>query len=422
MRNSYRAGGTLFLAAVCWLGAARLAQALGFRNPDQGARATGQGEAFVARADDATAVWYNPAGLVQLEGTHLTSGGYLLFPSSRYSGVNGSDEMNTVSLTPHLYGVSDFGLERWRFGIGLNAPFGNLADYADSGPFRYTAMDSMLSVMNFAPTIALAVTEQLSFGASANVYYGQTELNRMSPLAVLLGIPGLPDGRFHFYGDGIGAGATLGGLYRFNDQHSIGAVYRSPFVIDFEGRAVVRNDLTGLLGGAESSAEIQFPQSVTFGYAFRPNEHWRCEADIEWTNWEMLDDVKLNSDNPFFDASLNPTSTIPFRWQDSFFYELGVEYAINDTWAVRAGYIFSENSVPDRTFSAAIPDSDRHVFSVGLGFTSNRFQTDLAYQYSLLDDRTVSGSPDNNFDGIGDADGNWEGDGHAVIMTSTLKF
>ena len=51
--------------------------ALGFRNPDQGARATGQGEAFVAQADDASAIYYNPAGLTQQKGTELTSGSYL---------------------------------------------------------------------------------------------------------------------------------------------------------------------------------------------------------------------------------------------------------------------------------------------------------------------------------------------------------
>ena len=422
MNHHDRSLPVLLLAGVLTFGAARPVHALGFRNPDQGARATGEGEAFVARADDTSAVYYNPAGLVQLQGTQGTSGGYLLFPNSHFSGGKGvSAEMNSASFTPHLYAASDFGLERWRFGFGVNVPFGNVADYGNGGPMRYTATDSMLSVMNFTPAVAFSVTDQFSVGVGLNVYYGSTELNRMAPLSAMVN-PLLPDRRFHFQGDGTAVGATVGALWHITDQHSIGAVYRSPFTIDFNGAAVVRKDPTGLFGSSNASAEINFPQSVSGGYAFKPNKKWRFEADIEWTNWDTLNNVRLRSHNPYFDAANNPTSVIPFNWKDSFFYEAGMEYVINDTWAVRGGYIYSENSVPDKSFSGSIPDSNRHIFSIGLGFTSHRFQADLAYQYTLMENRTVSGSPDNNFDGRGDADGRWSGDGHALMLTSTLKF
>ena len=177
-----------------------------------------------------------------------------------------------------------------------------------------------------------------------------------------------------------------------------------------------------MLGNSPANAKIQFPQSVAVGYAFRPIEKLKLEFDLDWTNWDMLNNVTLHSPNPFLDASGNPTSVIPFHWQDSFFYEFGAEYLLSDQWSARAGYIFSENSVPNKTFSATVPDSDRHVFSIGLGYRSDWFQLDIAYQYSLLVSRTVRGSLDNSLDGIGDADGRWKGDGHAIILTGTLKF
>ena len=78
--------------------------------------------------------------------------------------------------------------------------------------------------------------------------------------------------------------------------------------------------------------------------------------------------------------------------------------------------------MPNDTFSPTLADSNRHVFSVGLGYSAKRFGGDLVYQYSLSTDRTVSGSADTNFDGAGDLDGKWKSDGHALMATSTVKF
>ena len=43
----------------------------GFSNDDHGTRAVGQANAFTARASDPSAIWYNPAGITQLNGTHI---------------------------------------------------------------------------------------------------------------------------------------------------------------------------------------------------------------------------------------------------------------------------------------------------------------------------------------------------------------
>jgi long-chain fatty acid transport protein len=408
--------GLTFLAARGW--------ALGFRNPDQDARATGQGEAFVAQADDASAIWYNPAGLIQLQGTEFKSGAYILFPESHFR--NGPDrvEMNSPAMLPHMYAASSFGQAAWRFGLGVNAPFGNMVDYGDGGRFKYTATRTSMTVVNIQPTVAFKVSDRFSLGAALNVYHGETELNRITPIGVLLGNPALGERLFEFHGDGLAAGATVGGLYRINDHHSIGAVYRSPFTIDFHGAAVINKDPTPshMFGHSDASAAINFPQSVAVGYAFRPTPALKLEVDVEWTNWETLNTLKMHSANPSFNSASNPTSAISFRWKDSFFYEAGIEYQIAPRWTVRGGYIWSDNSVPDRTFSASVPDSNRQIFSGGLGYTAPRWDISLAYQFTWFMDRTVRNSPDLNFDGVGDADGRWSGYSHALMFTTGLKF
>jgi long-chain fatty acid transport protein len=393
--------------------------ALGFRNPDQDARATAQGEAFVAQADAPSAIYYNPGGLTQVEGTEVSGTSFLVLRNIRFSGAVASEKLNKPAYSGALFASSDFGTEKFRFGLGINVPFGNTVDWGKNSSFRYIVTDSSLQVRNYQPTIAYKFNQHLSLGVGLNIYDADTELNRLVPFSILIN-PLLPDGRFHFGGNGQAFGATAGLLYRVNEQHSLGVVYRSPFSVDFHGHAAVKDDPTGLFGRSPASAQINFPQSVAAGYAFRPIQKLKLELDIEWTNWETLNTLRLHSPNPAFANS--PDSSIPFNWRDSFFYEFGAQYQIDKHWAARAGYIYSENTVPNNTFSPTLPDSDRHVFSVGIGFTQSRFKIDAMYQYSLSTDRTVTGSPDANFDGTGDLDGKWKSDAHAFMLTSTVKF
>lgn len=404
-------------AAVAFLTAVPCGFALGFRNPDQGARATAQGEAFVAQADDASAVYYNPAGMTQLEGFHSAAGVYALFPRSRFEGPAGETEMNVESYSPHFYNVADFGLRDWRFGLGINAPYGNAVNFGRSGPFRYTVTESFLKVVNVTPTVAYRINDQWSVGVGLNIYRGSTELQRMIPSVA----PGfLPDSRFKFDGDGYGLGGTAGVLFKLNEQHTFGVTYRSPFQIQMEGQARVYSPppVPMDFGPATTRARMQFPQSVSGGYAYRPIKNLKLEFDIEWTNWDMVNQVRMRSKAPVFDANQNPgpNTTLDFNWMDSFFYEFGLQYDFNDHWALRAGYIFSENSVPNSTFGPTVPDADRHVFSIGGGCAFRHFNLDVVYQYTLVDDRTVRSSA------VTAANGTWKSESHAIMLTGTIKF
>ena len=212
-----------------------------------------------------------------------------------------------------------------------------------------------------------------------------------------------------------GLGATVGLMWRINDQHTLAAVYRSPFSIDMHGTAKTSNAGPFTTAG-DASAGFDFPQSVAVGYAFRPTKKWKLEVDIDWTNWGVLNTVRLQSANPVFAG--DPRSTIPFNWKDSFFYEFGTQYDLDEHWTLRGGYIFSENTVPDSTFSPLVPDSDRHVFSVGFGYRSGRFEGNLTYQYSLSENRTVPGTG-----ALGPTvAGKWESDAHAIMFTSAIRF
>src|SRR5664279_1080376 len=60
----------------------------GFGLPDQDAFATARGEAFVATADNPSAIYYNPAGITQLKGNNLRGGIYGINLDPSYSPPN----------------------------------------------------------------------------------------------------------------------------------------------------------------------------------------------------------------------------------------------------------------------------------------------------------------------------------------------
>jgi long-chain fatty acid transport protein len=379
--------------------------ALGFQNADQGAAATAQGNAFIAQADDASAVYYNPAGLTQIHGTEIANGGDLVFPDVKLKDGGPGTEMHEVSLTPHLYATTDFGMPKspWRFGIGVNVPFGNEAEYPQNSPFSGSITKANLQVINIQPTVAYKFNDHFSLGAGLNVYDSYTALNSH----ILAGPDPLHD-HFHFDGNGVSVGATAGLMWKITPQNTIGIVYRSPFTVNFRGNADV--NIPGVIKQQNSAqASLPFPQIIGAGYAFWPIPKLKLEADIDWTDWQPLNKLVLHASGSQADGE-----TIPFDWLASFMYEFGAQYQIDKHWKVRAGYIFSENSVPTSTFSASVPDADRHVFSVGFGYTTGRYTLNALYQYTLAADRTVNNGTA--------ADGTWLVSYNSVMVEMGMKF
>jgi long-chain fatty acid transport protein len=386
------------------------AAAIGLRNPDQSARATGQGEAFVAQADDASAIYYNPAGLTQIRGTQITFGTYINRPTiSHTSHLGLTEPLDRTTFLPHFYAASDFGLERWRFGLGLNAPFGSDIEWPPDSPSRYTAIFSDLQVVSITPTVACLLSSWLSVGGSVNYLRGDTALTRVLPS----GLPPLmipAEGSFAVKAKGDGVGYNLGLLLKPHPKHSLGVTYRSGVDITLDEGTASASFPTFLIE-AEAQTTLELPRSLVLGYAFRPTNKLKLEFDIEWTNWDNLGALVLQSTHPLFHGQ-----QIPFNWKNSRFYEFGTEYRVSDTWAARGGYIFSENTVPETSFSPILPDSDRHVLSAGIGFRAGPVTLDMAYQRSISENRVVRQALDPGLLG------QWESSANAAALTASVNF
>ncbi|MCS6896798.1 MAG: outer membrane protein transport protein, partial [Nitrospira sp.] len=222
------------------------AQAIRFQ--PQGVRAAGQGNAIAAAVDDASAIHYNPAGLTQAKGlqsvvgTQIVGGGVTFnSPAGRESR---GDFGGSVNWPPpsNFYMSANMGtmgmsrLSSVTLGVGVTSPYGLNIRYPLDGPFRTIVTSAALPLIDIKPALACRIGDNLSVGASVDIYTfadflgeGQAETKLVSDFT--FGIP--PSASVEFNGKGTGVGVTAGLQYSpvKNAQErpllSLGIVYRS---------------------------------------------------------------------------------------------------------------------------------------------------------------------------------------------------
>ena len=139
------------------------ASASGFALPDQSASAMGMASAFTGQADDASAVWYNPAGIIQLDGTRISGGVIGIFPTLTHENTTGTTDVSErmIHLPIHLYATHKMS-DKLSFGLGVNNPFGLSTDWSDTSNTRYVATFSKVVTTEINPNIAYKMNDNLS--------------------------------------------------------------------------------------------------------------------------------------------------------------------------------------------------------------------------------------------------------------------
>jgi long-chain fatty acid transport protein len=372
------------MIAACGLGGMAVCPsilALGIRVPDQDAFATARGNAFAATADDPAAVYYNPAGITQLEGMNLSIGAYGIEYGSHFDGPTATKNSRTeLAALPQTFTTISCSNCHLAFGLGVYAPYGFSMDWPYSAPWVLAGQpnSSEIDYLRLNPVIAYQPFDSVSIAAGPMFDYADAEL-KINNFG--FGAPGVPFGNHaRFRGRATDAGFNAGILWRPFEQHSFGITYRSATDMNFEGHAQ-----SPLFHTAAVGANYHFPQTLTFGYSFRPTSNWNFEADADWSDWSSLRTLQLVSSSPVYNSV-----SLPFNWSPSWMFEFGATRYLGDGWQLSAGYMYSLNTVPTADFNPLVPDSDRHIFSVGVGKKYKRLSWNVAYQFAWGPPRNVS--------------------------------
>jgi long-chain fatty acid transport protein len=363
------------------------AWASGFHVDEQDARATGRAGAVTASTNNASAVYYNAAGLADLEGLHVQLGGSLLRPSAEFTsavdGVTTGADTQTFVL-PQLF-ASWRATELLAVGIGAYAPFGLALKWPESSPGRTNVREADLQTFYISPTVALNLSRGvpgLSFGAGVDLVPASVRLER----DILFGTD---VASVALSGDAFGVGARVGLLYRPPSlpEVAIGVSYRSPVTLDFSGEVdfdAAQPYRSALPPDGDTETSVTLPQMVSVGFQFSPVPELQLELDGNWRGWSSYD--RLDIELP--DGSVDTEAK---DWNDSLTLRLGGEYTIQERWSVRAGAIWDQTPVPAERLDFQVPDADRVDLSLGFGARiTEQLKVDLAVLYVLPQERSTA--------------------------------
>ncbi len=377
----------------------------GFQLNEHGAKAMAQAGAFAARADDPSAIYFNPAGIAFVNGVQLYAGATLIFPQVSFFGplqlnTNAESKMVNQTFTPiNFYGTYQIN-DKLTAGIGVNNPFGLGTEWNSDWVGKYITTKVNLSTYFFTPTVGYKITNDLAVGVGLNYVTGKVTLSR--DVAIPFDSPP-PVATLSLSANSVGF--NVGVLYKISDLVSVGASYRSQVKLNATGSASFSPNYSQLsLPTGDISSSLTLPATAFVGIAYKPMDNLQLEADYQYVGWSSFKDLTVT-----FKVD-NSVSSSPENYQNSYILRIGGQYTINDL-QLRAGYLYDRSPIQSQYLYPLLPDANRNGLNIGAGYKlTENLRVDVSYMFLKFDQRKAENTvPSLNFDGTYNASANLVG-------------
>ncbi|MCY1082657.1 OmpP1/FadL family transporter [Archangium lansingense] len=378
---------------VVTLLAAGASQAAGLTIDTQGGRATGMGSTGVASMKDASAIYYNPAGIMGVNKLDIQLGGSLILVDLGFTPDATGVEQSQSPVSPPPYGYFVYRInEQLAAGVGVFTPFGANSKWPDDFVGRQLALESRVATYDINPTLAFAPVKWLRLGVGFQAVYGTINVRKqivVPPPSPAAGATGQVELATNDWGFGYNAGVqadVMPGLL------TLGAHFRSGIAMSTQGNA----DFSGFpdpvapsFPDQPVSLDVDLPASLGLGVSFTPlNEKLTLTADVNWVRWSTIEQL-------LFELETTPQFNQPSvkNWENRWNVRVGGEYKVTDALAVRAGFVYDPTPSPEDTLAPDLPDADRLKISVGAGYAFSAFRVDAGYQLVLLQEQRSTFPP-----------------------------
>jgi long-chain fatty acid transport protein len=384
---------------------------------------------------DGSAIYFSPAGLAGLTGTHISAGVTLIGAQGSFTDdflANQSDLKNPLIPVPNIY-VTRALSPKVTAGIGLYAPYG-LETKWDSANFpgRFLGYNTNIRSIYIQPTIGYQVSPKLKLGIGVAYITSHLKLRQRADLSsqpvpdalripaslpvgttfAMLGVPtGTDFADATLEANGHGLAFNFGAIWQATDRLSIGGHWLTRKRIPYDGDATFKPVATGLvlpvavgplpagtpidlvlapefgtggpLANGPVSTAIDMPPQATLGFAYKMSDQWSFMADYQYVVWGWFNTVDINFANAGTpDISLHPQN------KDTHGFRFGTEYQYNSKVQLRGGYLHHGGASPPQFVTALLPEAARNEFTLGAGIAlTPHWHADLAYQYIKQNDR-----------------------------------
>ncbi len=400
MQQRFRKNLMVLAIASALGGTSGMASAAGFALIEQSG--SGMGNAFAGAAatgEDASTVFFNPAGMSLIGGPQIAAGGHVIGLKAEFSGTatrpaalgggaatggQGGDA-GGAALVPNFYFVMPIG-DSMRFGVGVNAPFGLATEYDEDWIGRFQGIKSELMTININPSISFKVSEMFSVGAGVNYQRLDAELTNAVVLAAG------QTGRAKLEADDDGWGWNAGILFQPTASTKIGFSYRSTIDYKLDGDISVSSDTGAAAAQAaaasgSATADLTMPDSFSLSLAQALNDRIELLADVTFTRWSEIN--RINIVNP---ANGTLRDSLVLDFDDTYRYSIGVNYKLDDDWKLKAGLAYDETPVKGASSrTVRLPDNDRTWLSLGAQMkVKQNGRLDFGYSHLFIKDAEIN--------------------------------
>jgi len=417
-----------------------------------GARAQAMGSAYTAVADDLFAIYHNPAGLAQLE-KHAITLGYLYSAPTLHASSTDTEGFAQRLIPYRLrspYIAMAFNVDKTFKGrTPLHVRVGVLNAIPDHFKSVYTAWDPPPSTPRWvhfgdywdrvhlqgAVSFQLDKVPWLALGMGFRFIISGK--NYLVPRDVVLdqyAVPGLrliledilggkarADGNVDLDVDNV-LTPTAGLMLFPTDRLRLGYSFRNSLRLAVDpiiAFAVAALDLPdGPVDVLPVTLSVKFeayymPQQHNWGVSYRVLDNLLVAADLAWHRWSAYEHIAYGAPQP--------------RWRDTVNPRVGVEYTPIAPLALRLGYAFQPSPIPTQVAASNYIDNDKHVFSLGAGYTFRdpthtiRFpmRLNVMIQYLKMFNRTTAKSCDGMYQLT---PGSFQASGEALSLGVDLTF
>jgi long-chain fatty acid transport protein len=371
-------------------GTATGAAASGFQLMEQNASGLGASYAgSAAVAEDASTIFFNPAGISFLGGRHNVAVSLnAIKPSARFSGtaVPSAAPVAAVAGALNSYGTGgDAG--DWAYlpamyytysvtpsvtvGLGINSPFGLKTHYNVPWVGQLLGIESDLKTMAINPVVSFKGDDTFSIAVGFIAQKAEATLTSATGL-------GVNPTQAQVKGEDWAYGFNLGALWQVTRDVRLGFNYRSEIKHTLEGTAYGA-PLPSSVVPAEAAAEL--PALATLSGTWDVARNWKLMADVAWTGWSSFKTLQVINQSTGL-----PLTTTPENWKDSWRFALGASYQINPDVKLRAGIAYDQSPVPDLYRTVRIPDNDRTWLSLGGQWKVGPGALDVGYAHIFVKD------------------------------------
>jgi long-chain fatty acid transport protein len=389
----------ILVGAFCALLGLREAHAAAFLLQEQSAK--GIGRAFAgqtATAEDASTIFYNPAGMTELAAKpHAQLGVRVIAPDARIA-----DRGSTASIGPFsglpVTGSEDQGFDPqftgdvylaqplmngslW-VGLAVTTPFGLRNEYKPDFFARYDSLKTDLSTIDVAPSVAYRVADWLSIGGGIDIQRADAKLVNAIPNPLAPGGPSpATDGRLTAEGGDWDVGFNLGLLVKPASGWRLGFSYRSAITHSVSGH--VTTEFAGVTTRQDMSSDLDLPDIASFGAAWDVTSRLTLLAQLNYYGWSRFNELRLR----LADGSQIATTE---NYRDTFGGSVGAQYRLTDRWSVRTGFQYDQTPTRDGFRSTRVPDSNRYWTALGVSYEiTSSIGIDLSYAHLFTRDASI---------------------------------